>query len=265
MRVFISVDIEGISSTTSWDETRTNTEPGVPHAHRMKRELLATIEGALAGGATEIVVRDAHGRAQNFDLEGFPKEVTVLRSYSGHPYLMVEGIDSTFDAAMFVGYHSAASKPGNPLSHTLTGRPLWIKVNGRVASEFLLYSWACALEGVPSVLLAGDAQLCLEERELHPKLLTVVMKDGDGGLTRNYSPLRVEEDLRETAKKAVQQDLSQARIAIPESFDVEVLYKEHVDASKASYFPGVKRETSNLVSFSTTNFVEVLNTLNWLP
>ncbi|MCK9525380.1 MAG: M55 family metallopeptidase [Limnochordia bacterium] len=264
MKVFISVDIEGICSTTTWEETRTQTTEWIPHAKQMTREVLATIEGALAGGATKIVVKDAHGWGQNIFQEELPEGVTLLRRRSGHPYLMVEGIDSSFDAAMFVGYHAAASRPGNPLSHTLTGRPLWIKVNGRIASEFLLYSWACALEGVPSVLLSGDAMLCDDEKDLHPGLFTVAAKDADGALTKNFSRICVEKDLRNAAEQAIQQDLKAARIMLPESFHVEIMYKEHVDAAKASYFPGVVREASNVVSFSTTNYRDVLTALSWI-
>jgi len=264
MKIFISADIEGISSTTTWEETRTQTTEWIPHAKQMTREVVATVEGALAGGAKEIVVKDAHGWGQNILQDELPEEVTLLRRRSGHPYLMVEGIDSSFDAVMFVGYHAAASRPGNPLSHTLTGRPLWIKVNGRIASEFLLYSWAAALEGVPSIFLAGDSMLCSDEKDLHPSLVTVPTKDADGSLTKNFNHIRVAKALKEGAQKAVQQDLQKAKITLPESFHVEILFKEHVDAAKASYFPGVVRESSNLVSFTSKNYRDVLTALSWI-
>ena len=57
---------------------------------------------------------------------------------------MVDGVDNTFDAAMFIGYHSAAGRNGNPLSHTFTTKTTSVKLNGMICSEFLLYSWACA-------------------------------------------------------------------------------------------------------------------------
>ncbi len=264
MKVFISADIEGIASTTEWKETFTQEPMAAPHVKQMTREVLAACEGAFAGGATEVYVKDAHGSGLNLDPAQMPKNVVLLRNTSGHPYLMVEGVDKTFDCAMFVGYHSAAGKMGNPLSHTLTGRPAWIKINGRFASEFMIYSWACALEGVPTVLLSGDKMLCEDENELHPSLLTVPTKDGSGSLTRNYSPDLVVENIRNAAEKAVRQDLQAAKIKLPEHFKVEIFFKEHTYAEKVSYFPGVKRETANIVTFESPCYYEVLRTLKWI-
>lgn len=264
MKVFISADIEGIATTTDWKETHTQDPLAAPHAKQMTREVLAACEGAFAGGATEIYIKDAHGSGQNIDLALMPENVVLLRNWSGHPYLMVEGIDSSFDCAMFVGYHSAAGKAGNPLSHTLTGRPVWIKINGRYASEFMMYSWACALEGVPTVLLSGDEMLCRDESELHPSLLTVPTKSGLGSLTKNYSPDLVVKNIRLAAQNAMRQDLDAAKIKLPDHFAVEICFKEHTHAEKVSYFPGVKRETANIVTFESACYYEVLRTLKWV-
>jgi D-amino peptidase len=264
MKVFISADIEGIATTTHWRETNTAEAAGALHAKQMTREVLAAVEGAFAGGATEVYIKDAHGSGLNIDPAQMPENVVLLRSWSGHPYCMVEGIDHTFDCAMFVGYHSGAGKPGNPLSHTLTGRPAWVKINGRYASEFMIYSWACALEGVPTVLLSGDAMLCEDEQELHPSLLTVPTKSGTGGLTRSYSPEVVVNRIRQTAEQAVRQDLAAAKTQLPDAFEVEIFFKEHGHAERVSYFPGVKREAANIVSFKTDCYFEVLRTLHWI-
>ncbi len=265
MRVFISADIEGITTTTDWKETHTSSEAmAAPHAKQMTREVLAACEGAFAGGATEIYVKDAHGSGLNIDPAQMPENVVLLRNWSGHPYLMVEGVDNSFDCAMFIGYHSAAGRPGNPLAHTLTGRPLWIKINGLYASEFTIYSWACALEGVPTVLLSGDEMLCGDGKQLHPSLLTVPTKSGRGNLTRNYSPDTVVKRIRQAAEAAVRQDLGAAKIQLAESFEVEILFKEHAYAEKVSHFPGVQKTGDNTVRFTSNDYYEVLRTLKWI-
>ena len=266
MKVFISADIEGIATTTSWKETHTSSEPAIaaPHAKQMTREVLAACEGAIAGGATEIYIKDAHGSGQNIDQLQMPENVVMLRNWSGHPYLMAEGIDSTFDCAMFIGYHAGAGREGNPLSHTLTGRAAWVKINGEYASEFTIYSWACALEGIPTVMLSGDEMQCQDGVAQHPNLLTVPTKSGLGGLTRNYSPDAVVKKIRETAEKAVRQDLEAARIQLPQSFTVEIFFREHAHAEKVSYFPGVEKVNANIVRFEHSNYFEVLRTLQWI-
>ena len=119
---------------------------------------------------------------------------------------MVEGIDESFDAAMYVGYHNAAGQEGNVLSHTIAGGVVQeIRVNGQIASEFLIYSYMAAYYGVPSVLLTGDKTLCEQSQPLHPKLLTVAVKDDFGGhnqgLSAKRTTLRCRLPLRTTARR----------------------------------------------------------------
>ena len=123
MKVFISCDIEGITTTTRWEQTSTLPEKlhlSAPFQAQMTKEVTAACEGAIKAGATEIYVKDAHGAGINVDPHALPDCVKLIRNWSGHPYGMVEGIDSSFDAVMFVGYHSAAGREGNPMSHTMT-------------------------------------------------------------------------------------------------------------------------------------------------
>ena len=139
---------------------------------------------------------------------------------------MAEGIDESFDAAFFVGWHSPAGMCNNPLSHTMSGKPARVTLNGLPCSEFLLYSWACAMRGVPSVLLTGDRRLAELSQPLHPGLVTVAVKDGLGGLTRCKSPAWVEKTIKKAAEQALRQDLSKARIELPRRFVFDITYKE---------------------------------------
>lgn len=161
MKVFISADIEGTAVTA----TREGCRPGEFEYERSRKEMTAEVvaaaEGARAAGAELVVVKDAHGPGLNILPEELPEYVQLIRSWSGSPEMMVEGLDSSFDAAFFVGYHNAAGEGGNALSHTINGGVVHrITVNGQPASEFLIYSWMAAWYGVPSVLLTGDKTLC---------------------------------------------------------------------------------------------------------
>ena len=156
MKVYISADIEGNAFTTVWDETRIDHPEYAAARQQMTAEVKAACEGAIAAGADYILVNDAHDYAVNLDVNELPECVEVIRGWSGSPMGMVDGVDDSFDAAMFIGYHSAAGRCGNPLSHTFTTKTTCVKLNDMVCSEFLLYSWACARKGVPTVLLAGD-------------------------------------------------------------------------------------------------------------
>ncbi|GAB6106829.1 M55 family metallopeptidase [Fusibacter bizertensis] len=187
MKVFISADMEGVTGTTLWDECNQAHPTYTQFAIQMTDEVLAACEGAIAAGATEIVIKDAHNTGTNLDLSRLPECASVIRNWSGHPYSMVDGIDATFDAVMFVGYHSSAGSNDNPLAHTMTGNAKSIKLNGDFASEFLLYSYAAALEGVPTVFVSGDDGLCQQAHQIHPCLKSVAVKKGNGGSTINIS------------------------------------------------------------------------------
>ena len=264
MKVYISADIEGISTTTRAEDTRAAEADYPYHARQMTREVLAAIEGATEAGATEIVLRDAHGKGANIDITCLPRHVKVIRNWEGHPYMMVQGIDNSFDAAMFVGYHCAAGGIGNPISHTMTGRTQKVTVNDMPLSEFLLYSWCAANEGVPAVFLSGDEMICKQGSEVYPWLTTAAVKEGSGASTFSVAPDLAVDMIREGARKALEQDLSACQPQIPEHFSVRLTYKEHADATAMSYFPGAFKVDSHTVGLEEDDIFELARKLKFM-
>lgn len=264
MKVFISADIEGITTTTFWSETEPENPEYKAHAEQMTKEVQAACHGALEAGATEIVVRDAHGYANNIDIRALPKEAKLIRGWSGHPYMMVFGIDHTFDAAVFIGYHSAASKRGNPMSHTESLRPLYVKINGRLASEFMLFSYAAALEKVPTVFLSGDKQLCEDSKDLHPGLITCPVKEGFGEAIIHENPVNMLNNIKSGVRQALDQIQEHGLAVLPDRFELEICYKDHVKAEKFSYFPGVERVNDNTIRFITDDYFELLRVFSFV-
>ena len=114
MKVFISADIEGVATTAKWPETNPSEREYSYHREEMTQEVLAACHAAIDSGATEILIKDAHGPATNIDSRQLPECASIVKGWEGHPYMMVQGIDRTFDAAMFIGYHSEAGGTGNP-------------------------------------------------------------------------------------------------------------------------------------------------------
>lgn len=264
MKVFISIDIEGITTTTNWEECNNNLEKYKKHAEQMTKEAVAACEGAFAAGAHEIVIKDAHGTGRNIDISQLPEGVKVIRGWSGHPYAMVEGIDHTYDAVLFVGYHSHAGSGSNPLSHTMTGRPLYIKINGEYASEFMIYSYAAAKENVPTVFLSGDRGLCENAKKIHPKLVTLAVKEGNGSSTISLVPKESIEKIKRLVERSLKQNLNLINTKIPDSYEVEICFKEHVHANKVSYYPGVTKVSSNIIKFNTDDYFEVLRMIRFV-
>ena len=258
MKVFISADIEGITTTTYWDETNSESAEYKQHAQQMTKEVLAACEGANAAGAAEIVVKDAHSKCNNIDITQLPVNVKVIRGWSGHPYLMVEGLDNSFDAAVFIGYHSSASTSGNPMAHTISYKPLYCKLNGETASEFMLYSYAALLERVPTVFVSGDKMLCEVSKGLHPNLITCPVKEGRGASTLNYNPKATLKDIRDKVEFSLKQDLKNSLADLPNKFTLEICYKDHTHAEKFSYYPNVTKKNDNTIILVADDYFEIL-------
>jgi D-amino peptidase len=256
MKVFISVDIEGITGVTVWSETTFGNADYNQFAEQMTKETVAACEGAIAMGAKEIFIKDAHDSARNIDMTKLPKCAKLSRGWTYTPDSMVAGIDETFDAAIFIGYHSAAGTDGNPLSHTMNLGNNYIKINGEKASEFTLNSYIAASYGVPVVFLSGDEMLCQSAKKFNPGIETVAVKEGKGDATVNIHPELACELIREGVKKGLKH-IESCKLNIPEKFEVEINYKDHRNAKHASFYPGVTQVDSHTVKYTASSIKEM--------
>ncbi len=183
MRVYISVDMEGVAGVVHEDQT----DPVDPrHAGEynrfrrlMTREANAAGEGALAAGATRVLVNDSHWLMRNLLAEELHPAAELL---SGGPKArsMVEGVDLGFDAAMFVGYHAMAGAARAVIDHTYTSIVHEVKLNGRPAGELAINAALAGIHGVPVALVSGDQALAAEAREV----LGTAPPPRSGGSTR---------------------------------------------------------------------------------
>lgn len=257
MKVYISVDFEGIAGSTSWESTNLGDLEHGPLAKEMTMEAVAACEGALAAGATEIYVKDAHDSGRNMDISLFPKEVKIIRDWTCDPNSMIGGLDSSFDAVMYVGYHSPAGLNGSPLSHTMNRRNNYVKYNGKLASEFLIHAYAAASMGVPSVFLSGDKMLCDHVHEYDPQVETAAVKEGLGSATISVAPVMAHEMIREGAKKGLE-NIKNCHLEVPETITMEICFKDHWNAKRASYYPGVKMIDAYTVSYTAENMEDLM-------
>jgi D-amino peptidase len=258
VKIYITADIEGVTGATHWDETDKKNAEFTEFREQMTAEVAAACEGALAAGADEVWVKDAHGWGRNLIAAKLPREVRLVRAWSGHPFAMMQEIDETFHAALIIGYHSRASSSGSPLAHTMTGNVISLQINGQYASEFMVSAYTAGLVGVPVVFLSGDAALCQEAQTLVPGLSTVAVMHGVGDSTVSIHPQVAVERIRSGVEAALRADLSRCRVPMPEHFSVELRYRNHADAFHASFFPGVRLLGSHTASFEADNYFEVL-------
>ena len=150
-KVFISADMEGISGISASDQLSAAGAEYGRSRKMMADDVNAAIRGARAGGASTIVVNDSHGTMRNLRLEDLDQEVRLI-SHSFKRSGMMEGLDDTFDAVIFIGYHAKAGHPGGLFAHTGSGVVRDVRVNGVSMGEGGLNTLVAAWYGVPVVL-----------------------------------------------------------------------------------------------------------------
>lgn len=261
MKIFISADIEGVTGIAHWDETRLECPQSQYFREQMTMEVKAACEGAMEAGADEILVKDAHSSGRNIDPSKLPEKVKILRGWARNPYVMMAGLDSSFDGVMFIGYHSAAGTDGNPLAHTMNTENEYIMINGRYASELLINSYTAAYMGVPVVFASGDRMLCEAALELNPNIVTVAVNEGIGDASISIHPALAVKNIRQKVREALGSDLSKYIIKLPDSFKVEIHYRNHFSAYKGSFYPGARLKGNKIVEFEAKDYFEVLRFL----
>lgn len=264
MKIFISADIEGVTGTTVWDETIKGKDLYDYYANQMTLEVKAACDGANKSGVKEIMVNDAHDSGRNMNHRLLPKNTKMVRGWSGGPYSMAQELDESYDAIMFVGYHSSGGKDYNPLSHTMNTNLDYIKINGKIASEFLIHAYIAAYLEIPVVFLSGDKGLCEEAKKLNPHIETVAVKEGKGRSTINIHPDLALEYIEERVEKALSKDISLCHISLPNEFVVEIRYRNHADAYKSSYYKGASQLDDNTIQYSSRDYMDILTMMNFL-
>lgn len=258
MKIFISADMEGVTGATNWNEADKAHADYAEFREQMTAEVAAACEGALSAGMTEIVVKDAHSTGRNLIAARLPREVRLIRSWTVDPYSMMAGLDGTFHAALMTGYHSRAGSDASPLAHTITGRVVYLKINGRYAPEFLINAYTAGWLRVPVVFLSGDAGICQDAAAFLPGLTTVAVMEGTGDATSSIHPALAVERIRSAVSTALKDDVARCLVPMPEHFATEVRFRLHANARQASYFPGARLAEPHVVQFEADNYYEVL-------
>ncbi len=264
MKVYISVDIEGVAGITHWDEAEKTHADYPEFREQMTREALAAIEGAQAAGAEEIWVKDAHDSGRNLITSMLPADIRLIRSWAGHPLCMVQELDKSFDAVMMIGYHSAAGSEANSLAHTLSLKPHLIRINGRTASEFYIHALAGSMLGVPTVFVSGDDGLMDEVKATNGAIGRCGVKRGVGQSTVTMTPKAAIAAIRTGAEAALKGDPGKSLIALPESFVLEITYANPVLAYRMSWYPCASHSGDRTIRFEAKEYLDILRMLNFV-
>jgi len=263
-KVFISVDMEGITGVANWEDVSRSGKDYDYFRKIMTKETNAAIEGALAAGATEIVVRDSHGSARNILPELLHQGARLIRDWSGGPKSMMEGIDETFDAVVFIGYHAKAGTPDALLEHTSSGTVTDFSINGVSMPEAGYNALIAGSYGVPVVFVAGDDPLCQQVKKLFGEVETVAVKEGIGGAAFNLHPEVSRARIRVGVEHALRRLDQYEPYRLDPPYTLVLKLKDEVTVHKGSYFPGAKRTGDWELTFKSDEILDVMNAFSFM-
>jgi len=247
-KVYISVDMEGLSGVSGDDQT----SPGGAEYGRsrllMADDTNAAIRGALAGGASEIVVNDSHGGQRNLRLEDLHPAARLI-SHSFKRVGMMEGLDETFDAVIFVGYHTKADTFAGLFAHTGSGVVRDLEINGTSVGEGGLNTMLATWYGVPVVLVTGDDQAVVQVQEVATEARGVVVKRA---INERAVELRSLEVVHREIEEAARAAVAAARRFPPRReglYRVRLQFRNSLYPEIASAFPSIDRPAPDTVAF----------------
>ena len=264
LKVFISVDMEGIAGLVNPEETSRSGQDYSYFRTVMTKETNAAIEGALAAGATDIVVRDAHGSARNILPELLDRNARLLRDWSGGPAGMMEGIDETFDAVIFVGYHARAGTPDGVIDHTWSGGVTDVSINGVSLPEAGFNALIAGHYDVPVAFVAGDRAVCEQVDALFGEVETVAVKEGIGAAALSLHPEVARERVRAGVRRALGNLSSYTPYKLDPPYTLVLKLKSEAAVHNGSFYPGATRTGDWELSYTGDDVMAVVLAFFWM-
>jgi D-amino peptidase len=258
LKVYISADMEGVVGAVTGDQLGpTGFEYG-RFRQIMTNEVNAAIEAAREMGATEILVSDSHGNGENLLIEELPQDIQLIRSWP-RPLMMMEGIDESFDAAIFIGYHASTTNTRGVRAHTISSANLTaVRLNGVEMMEASINAAIAGDFGVPVVMISGDDATVAEAQQIVGDMEGAVLKWSLGfHSVRTLMPEAGYQVIRDRVRAALGRigDFQPYRMDGP--LELEISFKNYMPAEVMAYLPNVDRVDSHTIRFVGRNMTEI--------
>jgi D-amino peptidase len=258
LKVYISADMEGVVGVVTGAQLGPSGFEYAKAREYMTQEVLAAIRGARTAGATEILISDSHGNGQNLLLDELPSDVTVVRSWP-RPLMMMEGIDASFDAAIFIGYHAGTTNPDGVRAHTMSsGRLADIRLNGQSVPEGGINAAIAGHFGVPVVMVSGDDAAVAE--------VSHVVGDIEGAVVKwNHSFHSARTLMPEAAYRLIEEKVETALgrlddfepVELEKPVTLDVRFKNYRPSQVLAYLPIVERTDAHSIRYVGEDMVAV--------
>jgi D-amino peptidase len=256
MKLYISIDMEGVTGlvdNTFVDSRQYNYTRG---QRIMTEEANHVIGTAFAEGCSEVIVNDSHSKMNNLLIENLHPE-TQLISGDVKPFSMVQGLDSSFAGAAFLGYHTRAATKG-VLSHTMIFGVRTMYINDRVIGELGFNAMVAGHYGVPVLLVAGDDETAVEAEDLIPGVTTAIVKKRISRTSALCLTPEKSGQLLQAKTTEALANLGQVKpLAAPQNPVLSIEFANYGQAEWAHLMPGTTiDENSPIVTFQAKNILE---------
>jgi D-amino peptidase len=264
-KIFISVDMEGITGVVQPAQLGPEGFEYQRAREWMTGEVNAAIVGIRAAGPAEIVVCDSHGNGQSLLIDKLPDDVRIVRGFP-RPMEMMQGLDESFAAAVFIGYHASEWTANAVRGHTISSaRLLGVKLNGVEVSEGMYNAALAGQFGVPVAFVSGDRLAVTQLQQIAPAAEGAIVKEPYGyhsALT--VTPARGQAMIREGLTRAMAKlgSLQPYRLTAP--IALEVGFKLTLDAERAAFVPGLARSDAHNVKGTFRDMTEITRLLQVL-
>ena len=265
MKIYISADMEGIVGVVTNEQLGPQGFEYNRFREFMTAEVHAAAQAALDAGATEVVISDSHGNGQNLLIEKLPRSVTVVRSWP-RPLMMMQGIDETFDGAIFIGYHTSTNNTAGVRAHTISSARLAdVRLNNVSMPEAGINAAIAGHFNVPVIMVSGDDAVVKEVTDLLGNIEGAVVKWSYGfHSARTLTPEVAYELIREKVQRAIARikEFKPYKVKAPVQLDVR--FKNYRPSEMLSYLSIVERTDSHSIRFIGKDIVEVSKFLEFI-
>ena len=258
LKIYVSVDMEGVAGVVTADQLGPGGFEYERFRHFMTNETLAAINAARGAGATEFVVSDSHGNGESLLIEEFPKDVRVVRSWPRHGGMMA-GLDASFDAALFVGYHASTTNMRGVRAHTFSSAHLTrVLLNGNAVTEGEFNAAFAGALGVPVIFASGDDAALEELKSRLGNIETAeTKKDLSFHSAETLTPEASCEKIGAGVKAALVRLHEFKPYVIKTPVTLEISFKNYTPAQMISYLRSVQRVDSHTIRFIGKDMAEV--------
>jgi D-amino peptidase len=261
-KIFISVDMEGITGVVQPAQLGPDGFEYQRAREWMTAEVNAAIQGARDAGPADIVVCDSHGNGQSVLIDRLPDDVQIVRGFP-RPLEMMQGIDASFAAALFIGYHASEWTADAVRGHTISSaRLLGVKLNGMEVSEGIYNAALAGQFGVPIAFMSGDRLAVSQLQKVVPSAEGAIVKEPFGyHSAQTVTPARGQALIRDGVKRAMAKlgTLQPYRVKTP--IDLEVGFKLTIDAERAAFIPGLTRSDAHSVKGTFPDMIQITKLL----